>query len=257
MKRRIIISILFMSVLLLNGMIAAGEDNNDPQKFFSAGNTYYEKGDYNNAVEYYLKAVNSGVESGSLYYNIGNAFFKLGKLGYAILYYEKAERLIPADADLRSNLEYARSLVGETYYPESSNVVIRLIKRPFKDINLNAMAMIGAFLYLILIALAAIGITRPEFGKKARIFFIAIAALFVFTVASFGIKYYDEEFLKHGIMVEKEVECRFEPIDKSNIYYKLKEGAEVYILKTRNDWRQIRRLDGKIAWVKKAAVGEI
>lgn len=40
-----------------------------------------------------------------------NAYFKLGNKGKAILNYERALQLLPRDADVKSNLVYARSLI--------------------------------------------------------------------------------------------------------------------------------------------------
>jgi SH3-like domain-containing protein len=40
-------------------------------------------------------------------------------------------------------------------------------------------------------------------------------------------------------------------------YYTMPEGSEVLVLKTRNGWRQIKSMDGKVAWVGEDYVGEI
>ena len=79
----------------------------------------------------------------------------MGKLGYAILYYAKARRLMPYDSDLKSNLNYARSLVGNsTADIPRKNPVVTFIKTPFRDFNFNAIAISALIMYLIFIALA-------------------------------------------------------------------------------------------------------
>lgn len=80
-----------------------------PEVFIQQGNRYYQKQDYNQAVQSYLKVLNEGYESAELYYNLGDAYYREGKLGYAILNYERALKLSPGDDDIRHNLALANS----------------------------------------------------------------------------------------------------------------------------------------------------
>jgi len=100
------------ALFLLTGFSSASDEaKREPNQLFYKGNSFYEKRDYAKAVESYLAASDLGVMSGHLYYNTGNGFFKLEKIGYAILYYEKAKRIMPGDSDLKSNLDFAKSMV--------------------------------------------------------------------------------------------------------------------------------------------------
>jgi SH3-like domain-containing protein len=84
-----------------------------------------------------------------------------------------------------------------------------------------------------------------------------MTAAFILSLIAFGVRYYDEEMQKHGVVLDKSVDCRYEPIEKSTIYYTLPEGSDVTILNTRDGWSYIRRVDGKIGWVKSASIGEV
>ena len=247
--------ILFISTLLSY----AEEKKADPNQLFYVANGLYEKKDYAKAADEYLKIVDLGLESGSLYYNIGNSFLKMGKIGYAILSYEKAKTFIPRDSDLKSNLAYARSLTGDAGIIQESpkNFIINIIKRPFRDFNLNAIAVSAAILYLVAIVILAAFLLKPHFKARSGILFPIFFSLFLLNLAAFGVRYYDEHILEHGVVIQKEVECKYEPIEKSMIYYKIHEGQDVLILDTRNGWRQIKRPDGKIGWVAKESVEEI
>lgn len=256
---RTILSFVIACMLLPAAPGNAGEEaRKDYNQLFYSANTYYEHGDYVKALENYDRLLQAGLESGRLYYNIGNSFFKIGKVGYAILFYEKAKRLIPRDGDLKSNLAHAKSLVGySAFQAPTENRWTKIILKPYEDFNLNAITISGAFLYLVLIFLLASSVFNPIFIRKFRFVFWIFIVLFLANTGAFTLRYYDEEILDHGIVVQKEAECKYEPIDKSTTYYKLQEGSEVIILKTRNGWTQIKRLDGKIAWIKKEAVAEI
>jgi len=245
---------LLVSVNIANG----AQEKQDPRSLFYKANALYEQRDYEKASEEYAKVLEADTESGPLYFNIGNTFFKMGKIGYAILAYKKAQRLMPGDSDLKSNLSYAESLTEDSALQGlPQNKAAWLFKFPFREYSLNTVSVILIALYLVLIAMLLIGIINPVFKRRMTILFYPVLIGFLFALGAFGIRYYDEEVLDHGVVVVKEAECKYEPIDKSNNYFTLKEGQEVLVLNTRNGWRRIRRLDGKLAWVKSDAVEEI
>lgn len=254
-KKKYILIAIF-SVLCLN-LAAAEEASNDPNRLFYKGSSFYEKREYDKAIEEYQKILDEGIETGPVYYNMGNACFKTGKTGYAILYYKKAVRLMPADSDLKSNLSYAQSLTEDSsLQPQAMNKIAWLVRIPFKEFTLNGVARILIALYLLIVVLIIGGMINPDFKRRATFVFYPFLVLFLLALAGFSVRYYHEEVLTRGIVVVKDAECKYEPIDKSTTYFTLKEGQEVLILKTRNGWRRIKRLDGKLGWVRSDAVEE-
>jgi len=257
--RKFILSAILL--LVLSGTACPESEQNaaaDPNKLFYSANALYEKREYTKALDEYRKIPDVGVDSAHLYYNMANSCFKLGKLGYAILYYEKAKRIMPQDSDLKQNLEYARSLVsGPSYQVPQKKFVISLIKAPFKEFNLNTLTIVMLAAYLLLFLFQTFSVLNPIVAKKVRILHVMAVIIFLMSLGAFAIRYYDEEFLRRGVVVAKNAECRYEPIDKSTVFYKLQEGDDVLISKTRDGWTQIKRGDGKIGWVNADAVGEI
>jgi len=65
---------------------------------------------YRRAADGFQSLVDAGVRNGRLYYNLANAHARLGNVGQAILNYRRAERLLPGDPWIRSNLESARKM---------------------------------------------------------------------------------------------------------------------------------------------------
>jgi len=230
----------------------------DPAQVFYNANALYEKGEYSDAIETFITVLDAGLESGNLYYNIGNSFLKMDKLGYAIYCYEKAKRHMPADSDLKSNLDYARSLAGTVDYPESvAKSVMRRFIYPMKQMSLGAAAVFASVVYLLTVLISALFVANRILIKRYGIIFYVLIAICIYSILAFGIRYYHEEVIKFGIVVEKSLDCKYEPIDKSTTYFNLPEGDKVVVVKTRNGWRQIKRLDGKIGWVPKDSVQEI
>ncbi len=240
-------------------LLAEDTQTTDPYKAFYHANTLYEKGEYQKAIDQYLAIVNHGLEGGNLYYNIGNAFMKSGKIGYAILYYEKAKRYMPGDGDLKSNLDYARSLLVEnkTIEPNAKRYILALLEKPLRDFNLTALLITVVISYIVFLGALFMFIALPSWRRKTVIFVFIVGILFLVILAEFWIRYYDEVLCTHGIVLQKEVAAKYEPIDKATVFFKLYDGQEVRILKTRLEWRQVERADGKVAWVEKDAIQEI
>ncbi len=258
-----VIRIIVFASLLTCGRESYSADNKPPdlQRLFYEANAYYEKRDYSKAIESYRKILDLGLESGALYYNIGNGFFKLNKMGYAILWYERAKRLIPGDKDLKSNLEYAKGLIEEAPAGETASAVVavvtKVIKLPLKDLNLDSLALLTFLLYAAAALIWMLGISGRTLEKRLSLPYFLTLGILALVLAVFILRYYDEEMVSRGIVVQAGAEVRYEPIDKSTTYYKIYEGQKVVLLTARNGWRKIRRPDGKIGWVEKGALEEI
>ncbi len=235
----------------------AQEKKPEPYQLFYTANHSYESKDYLKAMENYIAILDQGIESGNLYYNIGNSFLKLGRLGHAILCYEKARRLIPHDSDLRANLAYARSLAESVNDGSSENILMKVVGAIFGSYNLREIILAATVLYLILIILVGIFVANPFASRRLKIPIFLVAILFLISLLGSLVRYFDDHILRHGIVIQKDIACKYEPIDKSTTYYILREGSDVRILSTRNAWRQIARPDGKTGWVKRDAVEEI
>ncbi len=249
---------VILLLLVAGPLLCEDTGPRDPNQYFYQGNALYKSGDYANALLTYDKILDMGMESGSLYYNIGNSFFKTGKLGYAVLFYERAKEIMPYDSDLRSNLDFARSLLDETSLEDSyGNFILRVIKRPFRDFNLDKIAIITVGIYFFTVSILAFSVINPMIAKKMRLFIFVIMIACLYSMTVFGLRYYDEEIQKKGIVLVKDLDCKYEPIDKSSTFFKLREGAEVIILSTGDGWRQVRRSDGKAGWINKEAVEPI
>lgn len=267
MKKLILITTLFFGIvitvtLLLTALGSvygqAVKQKDDPNKLFYAANLYYQKQDFSKAIESYAKILDMELENGNLYYNIGNSFLKLGKIGHAILSYEKASRFIPHDSDLKANMEYAKALVrGSSNEKPHRNPVLRTLLVIYDDFNLNAVALISLSTYLLLLSLLALAIINPIIGRKLLFIVALLMIIVIINSTALAVRYYQERVLTHGIVILKGIDAKYEPIGKSTTYYHINEGDEVLILKTKEGWRQIRRGDGKVGWVKKEAVGEI
>lgn len=215
---------------------------------FYRGNTFYSEGNYASAIEAYHQVLQSGYESGNLYYNLGNNYFKKGELGKAILNYEKAMRLMPRDSDLKANYQYARSLIkGGTGEPERS-WWRDAIGKVFSRLTINGLTLFLSVIFtlILLVILAAAYI---PWVRKYRP--VTLAVLIMIFTASF-ITAYEKVSLtgKEAVIITDTADVRFEPFDSATTHYTLYEGTKVAIISSRDSWYKVRRHDKKVGWIK-------
>jgi len=95
------------------------------EEVFHRGNTAYEQGRWEEAARAYRNILRYRIKSPVVEYNLANAEFKLNNLGPAILHYRRALRLEPTDAEILSNLAYARSFCQDRVEVPQQAAVIR------------------------------------------------------------------------------------------------------------------------------------
>jgi hypothetical protein len=136
-------------------------------------------------------------------------------------------------------------------------MLARLARKLYSDSSLSSIAELTLALYLAFVIVIAFFIFNPIAGRKFGFIAVFLALAFGLNAMAFGMRFFQEEALKHGIIVQKSAEAKYEPIDKSTTFYTLHEGNGVIVLNTKEGWRQIRRFDGKTGWIKKEAAEDI
>ncbi len=234
--------------------------SNPAALFYQAGN-FYEKGDYQTAAQLYNTLIQKGYESGPLYFNLANTYYKLGRKGEAILFYEKAKQLMPGDADLRSNLEFALRSVDEGHpgwQREFYQSLVSLSSLENLMIFSSSLFFIAA-LFLSLILLFPMGFQDQPSGKLKSwclATLIGIGTLFLFSLSLTIITGLDHQNPK-AVAVRSGGEVKFEPNLQSTTYYQLHEGSRVRILEEKQGWKLIQRRDGKLGWIENKFLARI
>ncbi len=222
---------------------------------FSKANALYEKANYDEAAAEYEKVLEAGYESGPLYYNLGGAYFKAGKLGKAILNYERAANLIPRDADLKTNHNFAKIRIKARVLPRKSFWDYRPIRVYYGSLTADEITLIASFLYIMGLLLLTVYLMLPI----RRWYHLAALAL-VFFSAGFNAYLVSRKIVSSGrdaIVTVSKVDGFFGPFDSATKFFTLNEGMKITVLKMKDDWLKIRRLDGKTGWIRKLAVERI
>jgi tetratricopeptide (TPR) repeat protein len=220
---------------------------------FKNASALYVEGKYDEAIKEYYKPIQEGYESGNLYYNLGNCFLKKNHLGYAILYYEKARRLIPADADLRANYDFAESLVKNRQGIAARPWLTRQLDKVFNPLTTATLTVLIVLFYVMIFAVLTAGIFIERIRKYS---IMAISAAAVLLIISSYVLYERVSAEQSVVLVEK-VEARYEPFDKATVFFTLYEGMKAEVIDSNGQWYKIRRPDGKAGWVQKNDIGLI
>jgi len=218
---------------------------------FLEGNAHYSQGRFEDAISSYEGLLETGFESGNLYYNLGNAYFNQGFSGKAILNYLRAKRFIPKDADLKSNLDYARSRIKGGVIAPKRRWFVRLFYGLVDSATLDKAVSRTVILYFILSALIILSITTKR--SKAAITYAGgvIALLLVVSLIVTVVKFKKVIFQKQAVVIADFSESKFEPFDDATTHFILNEGEDVIVIsKDKGEWVKIRRVDGKQGWVK-------
>jgi tetratricopeptide (TPR) repeat protein len=224
---------------------------------FARANGFYERKEYDSAVQAYANIINEKVESASLYFNLGNAYFKKGDLGHAILYYLRAKRLDPSDEDIASNLEFARQfsrvqMEGVQLNPINS-FLISLVD-PYR-IDSLAWASSGCFVlfFLFLIIRFGLGISNPG----VRVGIVLALVLLIVSTSLTTFKYRYEFLTRRGVIVTEEAPVKTGPSEQSDIELQGAPGLVVEILDETGDYYNVLFENKRRGWIEKRLVAEI
>ncbi len=238
--------LVYLIVVLLSTLTFAQND-----KLFQQANTFYNNGQYTEAIDNYEKIIESGQHSSALYYNIANAHYKLNHIAPSIYYYEKALQLAPNDSEIKNNIAFAKNMTIDAIdkMPEVGFSV--WLKNLANYTTFDGWAKIAIVLMLLFIGLYLVYYFTQTSLRK-RFAFIGSMASMLFVTISIALAYHNYNLTQKdqpAIVFAKESLVKNEPNLRSNEAFKLHEGTKVQILETVDNWKKIQLADGKTGWI--------
>ena len=249
--RNILLAVLLLSIAVISVGQAAPADD------FTAGNQFFQNKEYEKAIGAYNRVLAQGVESAPLYFNLGNAHFKSGDLGHAVLYYLKARRLNPSDEDIKSNLDFARSLATVQLEGVQLNPVNALLESIVTPIRLNSLAWISSLFFVLCFGLLAVrfGLGYLHSGLKTVIVLALVLLICAASLTSY--KYYHDYVTRWAVVVGEEVEVRSGPTDSTGLEFQGEPGLIVRISAESGDYYNVIFENQRRGWVKKNLLAEV
>lgn len=200
-----------------------------------------------------------GFGGGALEFNLGNAYMQAGDLGRAIARYLAAERDLPGDADLASNLAQARARVASSFERSGGTVLVDGVARAWHVVPAGARHAVFwsgwvAFWVLLSVRLAIGPATSAAVrGAVAALLWTAgLAAALCGTslLADAALRRTDAK----AVLVDRDVVLRkgngegFEPAFAET----LGPGVECTVLEERPGWLRVELPDGRTGWAKQS-----
>ena len=249
-----VLAILLLLALPLSQARAA---ESYPDSLWNAGVAAYTEGDFASALQDWEDVRATGLMSKELYYNLGNAYFKTGEMAQSILWYERALKLDPSDADIRHNLEYARSLtqdrieeVPEIFFEQWGHAMCYLLPS-------NTWAVLCLVFLAAAIAMALLFLLGSTAGRRRVGFFVGIACLlFAFLGWDFAQWQRQEALAQDRAIVMRPVSSvKSSPsAESAKDLFILHEGTRVKILDNVGSYSNIELGDGRQGWIPSADI---
>ena len=223
-----------------------------PDSLWKAGVEAYSAGDWNQALSDWNGVAETGLRSKELYFNLGNAYFKNGETARAILNYERAARLDPSDADVRYNLEFARSMTQDRIDEVPEFILKTWMRKVNYLMSSNAWAWCSLFLLALTLGLALLFLLGPTTGSRRTGFFTGIVALLL-TLLCWGFarsQKADAQRHDTAIVMRPVTSVTSSPSsDAAKSLFILHEGTKVKVLDSVSGYTDIELSDGRRGWI--------
>lgn len=260
---------ILVLLLLTAPCLPAALSESDLADLFGEANMLFRQGnelfltDPASATDHYHRAAlryerivrEGGIHNGKLFYNIGNAYFRSDDIGRAILNYRRAQLYMPGDANLRQNLDFARSRRQDTFEEEQETRVLKTLLFFHYDLAPNLRAMLLAVFSGIFWGAAAIRLFRSEWIPKwVLILTGCLAVLFLGSLladATIGAQNEPGVIVAQQVIARKGDGNSYEPSFKDPLHA----GTEFTLMETRPDWLQIQLPDGRQCWIPAKSAG--
>jgi tetratricopeptide (TPR) repeat protein len=248
---------------MLAGLILAGSRSpaaDTKETFFLEGNKYYQNGQYEEALGAYQKILDTGFESGPLYYNMGNCCYKLSRIGRSILFYERAKKSISSDEDLTANLTMANLALVDKIEPQPEFFLFKIVRAAVHLIPKPVMVILLIASYLLAVGLFILWMLARK--SLARLLGLRGAAVFGIFCAVFGIlligQVSENATRREAVILRGKVDVMSGPGGQTGTeVFSLHEGTKVMLDRESGEWIEIILPDRKVGWVKKDVLGII
>lgn len=229
------------------------------QNAFEKGNQYYQKENFQEAINNYESVLASSKQSSELYFNLGNSYYKLHKVAPAIYNYEKALQLNPNDEEIKTNLDFARKMTIDDIKVIPKVGFTKLITDFTSHYHFNTWAWIVVlFVFVFIGFFIGYYFSRTTFRK--RIFFTGMFVILIAILLSTFAAFFEKNRVnneKPAIVFAETTAVKSEPKLSSPDTFVLHEGTKVYVLEAIANWKKIQLTDETIGWIESESIKEL
>lgn len=226
---------------------------------FEAGNDWYKKGNYNQAILAYESVLESHKESADLYFNLGNCYYKLNKVAPAIYNYEKALFLNPDDAEIQNNLKFANKMTIDEIKVVPKVGFAHMLHGQLSVFHYDSWAWIAVCFSFVFLA-CFIGYYFSPYAAKKRLFFVGMFVLLFVVLCTVVAAVIEKKFSnsEHPAIVFAEMaSVKSEPKQAATEVVLLHEGAKVFVLDSLDNWKKVQLTDGTEGWINQEFIRQV
>jgi tetratricopeptide (TPR) repeat protein len=219
----------------------------------------YRNGQFDQAIEIYVRLMNEGYEGTTLYFNLANSYYRIGQLGQAILNYERALRLSPSDEDVKHNLAFANLSTVDRIQPLPTFFLFEWWESILASLTVNGWTYLAYISFILLVILIVIYFFAKTIFQQKLILFsgLGMLAIFLMLISLLIVKINREENVIEGIVIEQSITVKTSPDLKSTDAFVIHEGLKVNLEDKLDNWVKIKLADGKVGWIENNAVEKI
>lgn len=235
-------------LVVCGAVCAQPQDSSNGPSAFDTGVQQYAQGRYAAAAETWETLVGDGRYSAPVYFNLGNAYMKMERPGLALLNYRRAQLLAPRNDEIRHNIQYVHS---ELAYQPAEDVTTWwhwLVRRVTDNTTINELVILTVIIYWITAGLAVWRLYTPR-----RLATALLVAAVVALVAGCGlcVVEYNSGWGSAEAVVVEQSPLLSGPGPAFDALASIPEGAQVRVLGTRGQYREVRTDAGGRGWVAK------
>ena len=220
----------------------------------------YQKNEFDTAISLYEELIATEGESADVYYNLGNSYYKNKNMAKAILNYERALLIKPGDADIRFNLELAKSKAVDKIIPTPEVFIVTWVNAVVNSMSEKSWSVLGIVTFLLLLVGLGLYIFGGSLWMKKAGFIGAIVMVIVCVCANLAASAQKSEIVNRNgcIVLSPSVTVKSTPDESGTDLFVVHEGAKVFISDdTMSEWKEVSLEDGKKGWMPASAIEKI
>jgi tetratricopeptide (TPR) repeat protein len=255
-------SLTLMVLFLTNQTLLLAKPSVTASDAMSTANQLYDAGQFSQAAQSYQQLVDQGFADSALFYNLGNAYFKQADYGRAILYYRRAEQLAPRDADIKANLELARTqIVDQSPEIETQEGLLSSVGRwtqQWLTVNELAISVLGVWVLFVFLMIIFSHLPKATVLREGMQYLVIMTALvLVAGIAGLGSRLYLTK-TQEAVVLVQEVNVTSGPGAHYVTEFTLHNGTEVRLLESRGNWTRLALADDTLqGWVPATTLGTV
>jgi tetratricopeptide (TPR) repeat protein len=224
--------------------VAADNTATSKSGLFTEGLEFFKKGDFTQSRERFSQLLKENPQDPLLLFNLGLVEFNDKHPGRALAYWRKALYLSPGFSPALSGMAQLKKTKS---FPEDNPLLWLYWRVPFVFL-LGAVFLFFTLSGFLWIRFAA----KSKLGKPAApwSFALSVVAFLIFT--GFAIHDYQLLFMEtKATIMEVTVPAYSSPSSEAPSLFEFREGDEVVVRRSQDDWLQVQKSATHVGWIKK------